>query len=104
MRKLLPFVVIGILVASIYRHASREPVRDDYAAVNAPAAAPDPAALQVERSANEPPKFRCDGRERCPQMNSCEEARYFLANCPGVKMDGDRDGIPCEDQWCSQLR
>ncbi|MDE2369611.1 MAG: excalibur calcium-binding domain-containing protein [Burkholderiales bacterium] len=44
--------------------------------------------------------FRCDGRKYCSQMNSCAEAKYFLANCPGVKMDGDRDGIPCEDQWC----
>ncbi len=44
--------------------------------------------------------FRCDGRRYCSQMKSCEEAKYFLANCPGVKMDGDRDGIPCEDQWC----
>jgi hypothetical protein len=44
--------------------------------------------------------FRCDGRTRCSQMTSCDEARYFLANCPGAAMDGDRDGIPCEDQWC----
>ncbi|WP_374491127.1 excalibur calcium-binding domain-containing protein [Zoogloea sp.] len=44
--------------------------------------------------------FRCDGRTRCSQMTSCEEAKFFLANCPGVKMDGDRDGRPCEDQWC----
>jgi hypothetical protein len=43
---------------------------------------------------------RCDGRVHCSQMRSCTEAKYFLANCPGVKMDGDRDGIPCEQQWC----
>lgn len=35
------------------------------------------------------------------QMSSCAEAQIFLGNCPGVKMDGDSDGIPCEDQWCS---
>jgi hypothetical protein len=46
------------------------------------------------------PSFRCDGRTHCSQMTSCAEARYFLANCPGVKMDGDRNGIPCELQWC----
>jgi hypothetical protein len=33
-------------------------------------------------------------------MKSCEEAEFFLSNCPGVRMDGDRDGIPCEDQHC----
>lgn len=44
--------------------------------------------------------FRCDGRQHCSQMKSCAEAKYFLANCPGVKMDGDHDGIPCELELC----
>lgn len=44
--------------------------------------------------------FTCDKRKHCSQMRSCEEAKYFLAHCPGVSMDGDRDGIPCEEQWC----
>jgi len=46
-------------------------------------------------------QFRCDGRTRCSQMNSCAEARFFLTNCPGTQMDGDHDGIPCEQQWCN---
>ena len=45
--------------------------------------------------------FRCDGRIYCSQMHSCAEARYFLAHCPGVKMDGNHDGTPCEQQWCT---
>jgi cold shock CspA family protein len=44
--------------------------------------------------------FSCDGRTRCSQMTSCDEATYFLEHCPGASMDGDGDGIPCEDQWC----
>lgn len=44
--------------------------------------------------------FRCDGRTRCSQMHSCAEARYFLSHCPGVQMDGNHDGVPCEKQWC----
>ncbi len=44
--------------------------------------------------------YRCDGRTRCAQMRSCEEATWFLQNCPGVEMDGNRDGVPCEKQWC----
>jgi hypothetical protein len=44
--------------------------------------------------------FKCDGRTHCSQMTSCEEAIFFLRNCPDVKMDGDNDGIPCETQWC----
>lgn len=46
------------------------------------------------------PQFNCDGRTHCSQMTSCAEAIYFLRNCPGVKMDGDNDGIPCERQFC----
>jgi endonuclease YncB( thermonuclease family) len=44
--------------------------------------------------------YRCDGRTHCSQMRSCEEATWFLQHCPGVKMDGNRDGVPCERQWC----
>jgi len=44
---------------------------------------------------------RCDGRVHCSQMTSCAEAKFFLKNCPGVQMDGDNDGTPCEQQWCT---
>lgn len=44
--------------------------------------------------------FHCDGRTHCSEMTSCEEAMYFLRHCPGVKMDGNGDGVPCEQQWC----
>ena len=44
--------------------------------------------------------YRCDGRTRCTQMTSCAEATWFLKNCPGVQMDGNHDGVPCERQWC----
>lgn len=55
----------------------------------------------VLRSTSQPtPAFRCDGRTHCSQMTSCAEATYFLKNCPGVKMDGNGDGVPCEQQWC----
>ncbi|MBK6742920.1 MAG: cold shock domain-containing protein [Hydrogenophilales bacterium] len=45
--------------------------------------------------------FRCDGRTHCSQMASCTEAKFFLRNCPGVEMDGNHDGVPCEQQWCN---
>jgi cold shock CspA family protein len=44
--------------------------------------------------------FQCAGKTYCSEMSSCEEARYYLKNCPGTITDGDGDGIPCEDQWC----
>lgn len=61
-----------------------------------------PAATQEPVSVLPPPSasFRCDGRQHCSQMISCAEATFFLKNCPGVKMDGDGDGVPCEDQFC----
>jgi len=42
-------------------------------------------------------KYRCDGRQYCSQMNSRAEAEFFINNCPDAKMDGDGDGVPCEN-------
>ncbi|MFZ3052920.1 MAG: excalibur calcium-binding domain-containing protein [Sulfuricurvum sp.] len=52
---------------------------------------------QVRKKSN----FQCDARMHCSQMKSCEEATFFLNNCPNIKMDGNGDGIPCEKQWCN---
>ena len=61
-----------------------------------PQAQPTPPPLEQP----EQQRFVCDGRTRCPQMTSCEEATFFINNCPGTQMDGDNDGVPCESQWC----
>ncbi|MBU2926006.1 excalibur calcium-binding domain-containing protein [Colwellia sp. 4_MG-2023] len=42
-------------------------------------------------------QFSCDGRQYCSQMNSRAEAEFFTRYCPNTKMDGDNDGIPCEN-------
>jgi endonuclease YncB( thermonuclease family) len=65
-------------------------------------AAPGPTTQRTGAPLNA--TFRCDGRTQCAQMSSCEEARFFLAVCPGVKMDGNRNGVPCEKQWCGSAR
>lgn len=49
------------------------------------------------------PAFLCDGRKYCNQMKSCSEAKLYLKNCPGMEMDGDNDGIPCEQQLCTGI-
>lgn len=60
-----------------------------------------PSTLGVRSpSTAEPTRFRCDGRVHCSQMRSCEEADFFLSHCPGTKMDGDGDGLPCERGPC----
>jgi cold shock CspA family protein len=85
-------IVTGIYAYSNYAGGeSRSTVTD-----NPPVS---PAKLH---SASPNQTFRCDGRTHCSQMTSCEEAKYFLANCAGVKMDGNGDGIPCEQQWCGR--
>lgn len=45
------------------------------------------------------PTFVCEGKQHCSQMRSCEEAQFYVAQCPDTKMDGDGDGLACED-WC----
>ncbi|TOJ56760.1 cold-shock protein, partial [Vibrio parahaemolyticus] len=44
--------------------------------------------------------FSCQGKTYCSEMVSCNEAKFYLSNCPNVKIDGDNDGIPCESQFC----
>lgn len=62
-------------------------------------APPEPIAPLLEQPRQQ--NFTCDGRVHCSQMTSCAEATFFIQNCPGTKMDGNNDGVPCESQWCS---
>ncbi|MCI5141792.1 MAG: hypothetical protein D3909_08725 [Candidatus Electrothrix sp. ATG1] len=59
-------------------------------------------ALQKKKKKQAKSRFACQGKTRCTQMRSCAEAKFYLRNCPGTKMDGDGDGIPCERQWCGR--
>jgi cold shock CspA family protein len=53
-------------------------------------------------SINLQPQFRCEaGKTHCSQMTSCEEATFYIRNCPGTQMDGNNDGVPCERQFCN---
>lgn len=94
MSKILAGIVIGGVIMYTYQHVTREPPSNDPLPVSAQN--PEPEAMPaVERNDT---RFHCDGRIHCSEMSSCEEATYFVQNCPGVKMDGDRDGLPCEDR------
>lgn len=95
MKKILLLIVIAAFAWKLYerpRTAAHAvlPVSD---ATGAP-----PTVQELVAAADR--NFRCDGRLHCSQMTSCEEATWFLKNCPGTKMDGDHDGIPCEEQYC----
>jgi cold shock CspA family protein len=86
----LPLMTIMAIGAYAYSHLTKRTVQ------------PVPAAAYVDDQSTPPPSpYSCDGRTMCPQMSSCAEATYFIRNCPGTRMDGDGDGVPCEDQWCN---
>uniref|UniRef100_UPI00138FFCF1 excalibur calcium-binding domain-containing protein n=1 Tax=Teichococcus vastitatis TaxID=2307076 RepID=UPI00138FFCF1 len=40
--------------------------------------------------------FGCGGKRLCREMTSCAEARFHLQQCGLSRLDGDRDGVPCE--------
>jgi len=40
--------------------------------------------------------FICAGKTTCGQMASCAEAQFYLNSCGVSRLDGDKDGIPCE--------
>lgn len=40
--------------------------------------------------------FECGTKTTCGQMSSCEEARFYLNQCGLTRLDGDKDGTPCE--------
>lgn len=38
---------------------------------------------------------RCGTKTTCKEMNSCEEAKFFLNQCGVKSLDGNGDGTPC---------
>lgn len=85
-------------------NAAEKKRRQEKAAASAtPTTKPTESAAPAETPEVQRPSpgFRCDGRQYCSQMRSCAEAKFFLTHCPGTKMDGNHDGIPCEQQWCT---
>lgn len=56
-----------------------------------------PRQSQAPARLVEAPSGSCPPRRYCTQIGSCQEARYYLANCSwGWRLDGDSDGVPCE--------
>lgn len=95
MKKLLLLIVLAVMAWSGY---------DKYKYRIAAAMTPDAAPIAADPTTLVPAateKFTCDGRTHCSHMRSCAEATYFIQHCPNTKMDGDHDGVPCEQQWCN---
>jgi hypothetical protein len=99
-RRALPYLLAaGVVLYGWHRYHQRVATVAEESEESAESAG-DAAPLPVEREDARAARYRCDGRVYCSQMTSCEEATWFLQHCPGVKMDGEGDGVPCERQWC----
>jgi hypothetical protein len=88
-----PIVVLAAVAAVVWwrtPHAP-EPISSNSTLTN-----PESGAQFAQQA----PTFHCEGKTHCSEMRSCEEATFYLKNCPGVKIDGDNDGVPCESQFC----
>ena len=94
MKKLLLIALVAFGAWNYYqKQNANESAVDDV-----PQVLPDyNAPIQKARAVALTSQFRCDGRQHCSQMTSRAEAEFFIRNCPETKMDGDRDGIPCEN-------
>ncbi|MDN4503783.1 excalibur calcium-binding domain-containing protein [Alteromonadaceae bacterium BrNp21-10] len=75
-----------------YYQKSTQPLVVSTPTYSAPQSLPTPKVEPIV-----PYNFSCDGRQHCSQMTSRAEAEYFIKHCPDTKMDGDNDGIPCEN-------
>lgn len=87
--------LVAIAAVGYSEFKVRKAVYDGQRAAAQVAVAPAPVARETAQS------FQCDGRQHCSQMRSCAEATYFIRHCPNTKMDGNNDGVPCEQQWCN---
>ena len=92
--KVVLFVILVIGVIAIY-------LQFGYNSHTAPENA-DGIHTSVPTRKVEVSSFSCQGKTYCSEMMSCAEAKYYIKHCPGTKMDGDRDGVPCESQLCGR--
>ncbi|WP_457668609.1 excalibur calcium-binding domain-containing protein [Thiolapillus sp.] len=103
MKQIVFIAIISIAVIAGYnRYQSNKMMSELQQEMDSAVAIPTTTPLHRSINKNDRLAYSCDGRVYCSEMNSCEEATFFLNNCPHTKMDGDHDGIPCERQWCSR--
>jgi len=89
MKNLILLLLIGLAGWQIYAKQSTPVITNaDLELLNKPAKASSTAYKN---------NYSCDGRQHCSQMNSRAEAVFFINNCPNTRMDGDHDGVPCEN-------
>ena len=97
---IIPSLIKLILLCGVlfggYQFYQKYQANKDLNELAQPMYAESSAPIDAKSMSHNTPSFTCDGRQHCSQMNSREEAEFFIKNCPATKMDGDNDGIPCE--------
>ncbi|WP_190234213.1 excalibur calcium-binding domain-containing protein [Mesorhizobium sp. M4A.F.Ca.ET.050.02.1.1] len=69
----------------------------EWRAAHAGDARPSSQPLDIISRRQVAQSFSCQPRRTCSQISSCDEAQWYLNNCPwGGKLDRDGDGIACE--------
>ena len=92
----------AVIIVAVFVKSGHLTLFDDLKRVLPATSTPNSTRPQVME---EEARFTCaSNKHRCPEMTSCAEAVYYLQHCPGTVMDGDGDGLPCEDQWCGTAR
>ena len=98
MKQVIALLILALVAWGGYRHFTPPAPTADAALAVTSARQPSTPERVLPAPTQ---RFSCDGRQHCSQMHSCEEAKFFIRNCPNTKMDGDNDGVPCESQHCS---
>lgn len=75
---------------------SRSSPRASFGGLNRSGATSSPQTIQPLVSPSSSSKAACGSKTRCGEMTSCAEARMYLTQCGLTRLDGDRDGVPCE--------
>jgi len=100
LRKFIITALIAVAGWSYYQNRGISPsaaIPDTHATSSHRTVSHKPSPVSTSKPAKPAQVFTCDGRQHCSQMRSRAEAEYFNRYCPNTKMDGDRDGIPCEN-------
>jgi endonuclease YncB( thermonuclease family) len=67
-----------------YRHGSKSASRS--------APSPDEVPGKQAKASG----YQCGAKNKCGEMASCQEARFYLTQCALTRLDSDGDGVPCE--------
>lgn len=53
-------------------------------------------AVHMHQTRPRAKSYTCGSKQYCRQMDSCEEAKFYLTKCSVKTLDGDQNGVPCE--------